>query len=149
MSETTARTLFSATCLAGMTIIAVAALLEILRQRKGESLLRASQFRLRIFSALVWVILLGAFAFAVAFLWPEKGDDEMMYKFASVIGGSIALLLIALFLLLYDVWQVGRQRRITELKFNQQLGNMAREEIEKIQKEKPGLEETSNTEGTP
>lgn len=136
MSENTVRTLFSATCLAGVTIVALAAILEIARQRKGESLLRAGQFRLRIFSALVWMILLGALAYAVAFLWPQPSDTAMMRKFASVIGGSLSLLLIALFLLFYDVWQVGRQRRLTELKFNQQLNNMAREEIEKIQHEK-------------
>lgn len=136
MSEITARTLFSATCLAGVTIIVVAAILEILRQRKGESLLRAGQFRLRIFSALVWIILLGALAFAVAFLWPHKGDTVMMRKFAGLIGGSLTLLLIALFLLAYDFWQINRQRKITELKFSRQLDEMARAEIEKIQHEK-------------
>ena len=136
MSETTARTLFAATCMAGVTIIAVAAILEIIRQRKGESMLRAGQFRLRIFSSLIWIILLGAMAIAVMFLWPQKGDLVMMRKFASVIGGSLSLLFIALFLLAYDFWQINRQRQITELKFNHQLDDMAREEIEKIQHEK-------------
>jgi len=147
MSETTARTLFSATCLAGVTVIAVAAILEIIRQRKGESLLRAGQFRLRIFSALIWIILLGAMAIAVAFLWPQKGDFATMRKFASVLGGSLSLLLIALFLLAYDFWQINRQRQITELKFNHQLDDMARAEIEKIQHEKT-VEKAPNTDGT-
>lgn len=144
MSETTARTLFAATCMAGVTIIAVAAVLEIIRQRKGESLLRAGQFRLRIFSALIWIIMLGAMAIAVAFLWPQKGDLIMMRKFAGVIGGSLSLLLIALFLLAYDVWQINRQRQVTELKFNHQLDDMAREEIKKIQHEKMA-KKTSDT----
>ena len=135
MSENTARTVFSATCLAGVTIIAVGAGLEILRQRRGEGLLRASQFRLRIFSALVWMILLGSLAYAVAFLWPHGRDPIMMKKFASVVSGSLSLLMIALFLLAYDVWQIGQQRRLSELRFGRNLEVMAREEIEKIQLE--------------
>ena len=136
MSEATARTLFSASCLAGVAIIALGALMEIVRQKRGESMLRAGQFRLRIFSALVWMILLGSLAYAVAFLWPQRGDAVMMKKFASVIGGSLSLLLIALFLLAYDVWQVGQQRRLSERKFNRNLETMAREEIEKAKREK-------------
>lgn len=147
MSETTARTLFAATCMAGVTIIAVAAILEIIRQRKGESLLRASQFRLRIFSSLIWIILLGAMAIAVAFLWPQKGDLVMMRKFAGVLGGSLSLLFIALFLLAYDFWQINRQRQITELKFNHQLDDLARAEIEKIQHQKNAAK-TSDADGT-
>ena len=147
MSETTARTLFAATCMAGVTIIAVAAILEIIRQRKGESLLRASQFRLRIFSSLIWIILLGAMAIAVAFLWPQKSDLVMMRKFAGVLGGSLSLLFIALFLLAYDFWQINRQRQITELKFNHQLDDLARAEIEKIQHQKNAAK-TSDADGT-
>lgn len=144
MSEITARTIFSATCLASMTVIAVAAFLEILRQRKNESLLRPGQFRLRIFSTLVWMILLGSLAYAVAFLWPQKGDTATMQKFAAVVGGSLSLLLIALFLLAYDFWQINRQRQITEMKFKRQLDDMAREEIEKIQHQKiPDADGTS------
>ena len=136
MSETTTRVVFSGTCIAGVAIIAVAAVMEIVRQKRGESLLRAGQFRLRIFSALVWMILLGSLAYAVAFLWPQGRDPIMMRKFASVIGGSLSLLFIALFLLAYDVWQVGQQRRTSERKFNRNLEEMARMEIEKIQLEK-------------
>ena len=143
MSEATARTLFSATCLAGVAIIVVAALMEILRQKRGESLLRAGQFRLRIFSALVWVILLGSLAYAVAFLWPHGRDPIMMKKFAAVIGGSLSLLMIALFLLAYDVWQIGQQRRSSERKFNRNLEVMAREEIEKVRLEKQQQSTTS------
>jgi len=121
--------------------------MEVLRQKRGESVLRASQFRLRIFSALVWVILLGSLAYAVAFLWPQGRDPIMMKKFAGVIGGSLSLLFIALFLLAYDVWQVGQQRRLTERKFNRNLETMAREEIEKakleIQLEKKQEQETA------
>ena len=136
MSEITTRVVFSGTCIAGVAIIAVAAIMEIVRQKRGESLLRVGQFRLRIFSALVWMILLGSLAYAVAFLWPQGRDPITMRKFASVIGGSLSLLFIALFLLAYDVWQVGQQRRTSERKFNRNLEEMARMEIEKIQSEK-------------
>lgn len=130
MSDTTARAIFSGLCLVAMLAIAVGGVLEILRQMRGESLLRPSQFLLRIFSALVWIILLGALSFAVAFLWPH--DRASARPFLTMVSGALVLFVIALFLLAYDVWQTQRQRRISERRFDHQLEDLAREEIAKI-----------------
>ena len=131
MSDTTARAIFSGLCLAAMLAIAVGGVLEILRQTRGESLLRPGQFRLRIFSALVWIILLGALSFAVAFLWPH--DKNSARQFLAMFSGAMFLFVIALFLLAYDVWQTNRQRQISERRFEHQLEDLAREEIAKTQ----------------
>lgn len=137
MNEITARTIFSVCCLLGVVAIGVGAFLEILRQQRGESLLRPGQFRLRIFSSLIWIVLLGSFVYAVAFLWPQGRDQETARKFLALISGSLSLLLIALMLLAYDVWQVGRQRRLREKEFQNQLEGMAHAEIQKISQQKP------------
>jgi amino acid permease len=143
MSDSTARAIFSGLCLAAMLAIAVGGVLEILRQTRGESVLRPGQFRLRIFSSLVWIILLGALAFAVAFLWPH--DKESARKFVTMVSGAMTLFVIALFLLAYDVWQTNRQRQITERRFDHQLEDLAREEIAKIKMQKTTKENDAET----
>jgi hypothetical protein len=143
MSDTTARAIFSGLCLVAILIVAIGAVLEVLRQTRGESLLRPGQFRLRIFSALVWMILLGALSFAVAFLWPH--DKDSARKFVSVVSGSLVLLLIALLLLAYDVWQTTCQRQLSERRFDHQLEDLAREEIAKIQAQKTTSESSIET----
>jgi type VI protein secretion system component VasK len=144
MSDTTARAIFSGLCLVAMLVIAIGGVLEILRQTRGESLLRPGQFRLRIFSALVWIILLGALSFAVAFLWPY--DKDSARKFASVVSGALILLVIALLLLAYDVWQTTRQRQLSKRRFDHQLEDLAREEIAKIQAQKSAESRIENQE---
>lgn len=143
MSDITARTIFSILCLLALIAVAAGGVLEVLRQTRGESLLRPGQFRLRIFSVFVWIILLGSLSFAVSFLWPS--DKASATKFVAVVSGSLMLLLIALFLLAYDVWQVGKQRRASERKFEQQLEGMAREEIDKAKLHKQPASENEAT----
>ena len=136
MAAGTAKTVFVMSCLLCMIAIAIGAGLEVWRQKRGESLLRPSQFRLRIFSAVIWMIALGSLAYAVAFLWPNPALDLMARraqaeKFLSLISGAMMLLLIGVVLLGYDMWQLARERRLKEAQFNLQLLDMAREEIEK------------------
>lgn len=131
MSDTTGRMIFAMLCLLAMVAITGGMVLELLRFRRGESLLRPGQLGLRIFSAFVWLILLGSLAYAVMMLWPY--DVASARKFAAVVSGSLCLLFIAIFLLAYDVWQVGRQRRLQERTFQRNLEGFAREEIQKIQ----------------
>ena len=146
MAAGTAKSVFVMSCLLCMIAIAIGAGLEVWRQKRGESLLRPSQFRLRIFSALIWMIALGSLAYAVAFLWPnpelsliERRDQAQ--KFLSLISGSLMLLLIGLVLLGYDMWQLARERRLKQAQFNLQLLDMAREEIEKAKSASPSPEE--------
>lgn len=133
MSDATGRMIFAMLCLLAMVAITGGGILELLRFRRGESLLRPSQLALRIFSALVWLVLLGSLAYAVTMLWPNPQDVSSARKFAAVVSGSLSLLFIAIFLLAYDVWQVSRQRRLQERTFQRNLEGFAREEIQKIQ----------------
>lgn len=136
MNETTVRSLFSIVCVLAMVAVAGGGILEILRRKRGESLLRAGQFFLRIFSVFVWLILLGSLAYAVSFLWPH--DEKSVRQFLAVISGVFSLLLIALLLLAYDLWQVGRQRRASHRSFEQQLEKLARDEAQKLEAVKKG-----------
>jgi hypothetical protein len=131
MSDATGRMIFAMLCLLAMIAITGGGVLELLRFKRGESMLRRGQLGLRLFSAFVWLILLGSLAYAVMLLWPT--DVASARKFAAVISGSLFLLFIAIFLLAYDVWQVGRQRRLQERTFQRNLEGFAREEIQKIQ----------------
>jgi len=131
MSDATGRMIFAMLCLLAMIAITGGGVLEILRFKRGESMLRPGQLGLRLFSALVWLILLGSLAYGVMLLWPT--DAASARKFAAVISGALFLLFIAIFLLAYDVWQVGRQRRLQERTFQRNLEGFAREEIQKIQ----------------
>jgi uncharacterized membrane protein YhaH (DUF805 family) len=122
MSDATGRMIFAMLCLLAMIAITGGGVLELLRFKRGESMLRRGQLGLRLFSAFVWLILLGSLAYVAS-----------ARKFAAVISGSLFLLFIAIFLLAYDVWQVGRQRRLQERTFQRNLEGFAREEIQKIQ----------------
>jgi hypothetical protein len=138
MTGGSAQTVFVVSCLLGLVAIAVGALLEITRQRRGESLLRPSLFRLRIVSALIWILTLGSLAYAVAFLWPQHDAAFALRraqaeKFLSVVSGALLLLLIGVLLLAYDMWQLARERRLKEAQFHLQMANMAQAEIEKAQ----------------
>ena len=75
MNDATARAIFSILCLLAALAVATGGVLEVLRQQRGESLLRPGQFGLRLFSVLVWIILLGSLSYAVAFLWPHDKDS--------------------------------------------------------------------------
>lgn len=133
MSDATGRMIFAMLCLLAMVAITGGGVLELLRFKRGESMLRAGQLGLRLFSAFVWLILLGSLAYAVMLLWPNPNDIASARKFAALISGSLFLLFIAILLLAYDVWQVGRQRRLQERTFQRNLEGFAREEIQKIQ----------------
>lgn len=130
MNETNVRAVFSIICVLAMFAVAGGGIVEILRRKQGESLLRTGQFRLRMFSVFVWLILLGSLAYAVSFLWPH--DERSVQQFLAVISGVFSLLIIALLLLAYDLWQVGRQRRASHQSFERQLEQLAREEARKV-----------------
>ena len=141
-----ARTAFALLCLLAMVAVAGGAALEIGRARReagevtiaaddatlGRAIVPPNQLRLRLFSALIWMLSLASFAFAMVWLWPAKGDTVMARKFISVVSGAFLLLLIALWLLLYDVWQVGRRRRAREKVFERELEILAQQEIERL-----------------
>lgn len=135
MTASSAKTIFAVSCLLCFIAIAIGAILEVVRQQRGESLLRPSQFRLRMLSAFVWMIALASLAYAVSFLWPQKGDLAQARKFLSLISGAFSLIFIAVLLLGYDMWQLARERKIKETQFQLNLASLALEEIEKARHE--------------
>lgn len=155
MSQLAAKNGFGILCLIAMILVATGALLEIARTRRGESILTPNQFRLRMLSALVWLTILGSLSYAVIFLWPQRGDLAGQRKFISVVSGSILLLIIGFFLFAYDMWQLARQRRLQEARFNLQVTQMARDEIARAAEHtkssvevSPGENGTAGTDGS-
>lgn len=130
------RNIFALLCLLGIVAVAVVAVLEIRRVRRGESLVTIGQFRLRMLSALVWMILLGSTSYAILVLWPEPNDAVKALRFFSVVCGIVLLLIIALLLMAYDLWQFSLQRRLREAEFNRQLAAMAQAEIQRAQEKR-------------
>lgn len=137
---------FGLLCLAGLIAVAVGAVLEIGRARRaaqesmpadGAPLVGVNQFRLRILSAVVWMIVLGALAYATMFLWPTPGDMVTARRFVALVSGAVSLIVIGLFLLAYDMWLVSRRRRMQEKYFERQLNEMAQAEIERLAAQHP------------
>jgi type VI protein secretion system component VasK len=144
----TERAIFALICCIGVIAVAVGALLEVGRIRRGDSIIPPRQFRLRLFSALIWAITLASLAYAVLFLWPQRGEREQATRFLSVMSGVVLLIAIGLILLAYDFWLVGQARRLQQAKFERNierdLDAMGRAEIERVQQER-----TSTTEPSP
>jgi hypothetical protein len=138
-----ARNIFALLCLLGIIAVAVAAVLEIRRMRRGESLITAGQFRLRLLSAVIWMILLGSTSYAILALWPQPGDAVRAVRFFSVVSGIVLLLIIALLLMAYDLWQFSIQRRIREAEFNRELAAMAQAEIQRAQEKRDAAKKDS------
>jgi hypothetical protein len=133
MADPVAKNIFAIVCLLGVVAVATVAALEVNRMRRGESLITPRQFRLRMISAVIWMVLLGSTAYAMLFLWPAPGDLVAGRHFLRVMLGVILLLLIALLLFIVDLMQLRRERRLYEMQFSEQLASLAQAEIERAQ----------------
>lgn len=133
MADPVAKNIFAITCLIGVVAVATVAILEINRMRRGDSLITVRQFRLRMISAVIWMVLLGSTAYALLFLWPARGDLDAGRHFLRVMLGVISLLVIALVLFIVDLLQLRSERRQYELQFQEQLTSLAQEEIQRAQ----------------
>lgn len=120
MSSGLPRSIFIASCLIGLVLVATAALVEISRHRRHETYITPVQFRLRMFNAVLWLVLLGSSAYAVTYLWPVANRQQAR-QFLSVMSGVFLLLMIALLLLLLDVMMVVQQQRKLRGLFDQRL----------------------------
>lgn len=143
MNPANFRLAFGLLCIAALLAVAIGALLEIARARRAvlggdatvetSTLVSRNQFRLRMLSAVVWMIVLASLAYATLMLWPAPGDSVTARRFVAVVSGALLLILIGLFLLAYDMWLVGRQRRLQEKQFERQLNDLAQSEIERLE----------------
>ena len=134
-SMATERAIFALVCCIGVIAVAVGALLEVRRARRDDSIIPPRQFRMRVFSALIWAITLGSLAYTVLFLWPEQGDRDQAKRFLSVVSGVVLLVAIGLILLAYDFWLVGQARRLQQARFERNIDEMGRAEIERVRQE--------------
>jgi len=139
-----ARTIFALICLLGIIAVGIAALFEFRRMHRGESVITSTQFRLRMFSAWIWMVLLGSTSYAILMLWPETGNlgagarptpEQTLQakRFLSVISGVFLLLIIALGLIAYDLVLFARQRKQKQAEFNRELAALAEIEIARLQ----------------
>ena len=131
----TERIIFALICCIGIIAVATGAALEIRRARRGRSIIPPRQIRLRLFSALIWIITLGSLSYAVLLLWSEPGDLAQARRFVGVISGVMLLIVIGLLLVAYDLWLVGQARRLQQAKFKLNMDDLARAEIERVQQE--------------
>jgi hypothetical protein len=97
------------------------------------------QFRFRLLSALIWMIVLGSLCYATTALWPDRSSPmalEQMRRFVTVVLAALSLLLVAFGLFIYDVIQLSRERRAQTARFHQGLADMARSEAAKLQQKR-------------
>ncbi len=94
------------------------------------------QLRLRLLSAVLWMAVLGTLAYAVTALWPLEGRTlqgrAQASRFAWVVIAALGLMLVAFALLVYDVIQVARERRLQTARLHQSLADLARAEAERL-----------------
>jgi len=137
----TSRVAFALACVLGIVLIAVGAGLEINRYNRGGGLVSRQQFRLRLISAATWIASLATFFWAVTWLWPDAAPVRgavsplalaQAKRFMLVVLGALALVIIALFLLVVDVWQTGLTRRLIQARAQASRAALAREEIAKL-----------------
>jgi hypothetical protein len=168
MSESTTRYIYALLCGLGMVAIGIGAVLEIARFRRnarqasgstvadvdtsgnpvvvpGGNIISLRQFRFRLVSAVIWMIVLGTLSYAITALWPERTSPlarEQVRHFLTVVGAALSLLLVAVALFIYDVIQLSRERRAQTARFYHGLAEMARHEAAQLQ-ERKRLQESS------
>ena len=135
----TSRVIFAVFCILGIVAIIAGAGIEIVRFRRGDGLIATRQFRWRLVSAVIWIMTLATFFYAVTWLWPNGGTTPLAHaqakRFLLVVLGALALLMVALFLLLADVWQTAYTRRLYEARAKAKFAALTREEAAKLREE--------------
>lgn len=135
MTDSTPRFIFAGFCVLCLTAIWCGALFEIGRQKRGGAISKR-HFRWRMISVALWTLILGALAFATLRFWPEsRADIVNARRFLAITSTAIALLLPAFLLLIFDFYLTAQTRRLQTARANQDLGEIARFEIERAQAE--------------
>jgi cytochrome c-type biogenesis protein CcmH/NrfF len=140
MSAEFQRGIFALLCVLGVITVVVGIWLETARARRGESLLSPRHFRLRLISALIWIIILFSVAGLATIWFPgPPATKEQVLRSASVLSGVLWLITIALILLAGDMWLLARARRRVELQqsiqFSQQFRDLAETETARLRSE--------------
>lgn len=137
MNDSTLRFLSAAFCLLCLTAVWCGAGLEIGRQKRAATISQR-HFRWRMIAAALWTLILGLLAYATLRYWPSGPKYSAQYTesarhFVPLASTAIALLLPAFLLLIFDFYLTAQSRRLQTAHLNQDLGALARREIEQAQ----------------
>jgi hypothetical protein len=139
MNDSTPRFIFAALCLLGLITIWCGAVFEARRQQKSPTISKR-HFRWRMVSALLWTLILGSLAYATLFTWPVPKDYDSVRRFGAILAGSLMLMMVAFMVIIFDFYLTAQTRRIQTARMQQDLGEIARVEIERAQREKKQAE---------
>lgn len=109
-SEETVRIIFAMLCCVGIVAIGTAATLEIRRMRRGEALISPRHFRWRMISTTLWVFIFAVLAYATTVAWPERGDREAVIRMGNILGGCMALMMVAMVIFSVDLMVTLRKK---------------------------------------
>lgn len=148
MTADLARGIFGLLCLLCAIVIITGAWLEMTRVRQGNSLLAPRHYRLRLFSALIWIVNVLSLAGAVTVWWPEtNATRNEKWQFISVMNGVFCLTLLGVLFLGIDMWMLSSARRKVEreqaLLFSEQLRDLAQKETMRLRGEQAQNPQTS------
>lgn len=137
------RLVFSAICAAGIVAIAVAAVFERGRLKRGVSALSARHFRWRMVSALLWILILASLGTATLFFWPpanltpaqlSPAQLVSVRRFTGLVSGAMVLLMLAIVIMTFDFYFTLLAQKRATLEFSRDRAQKAREEIERATK---------------
>ena len=130
------RQIFGALCVAGMCAIIAGLLFESGRLKRGDSVLSPRQMRWRIVGGALWVLVLGSFAYATIFLWPNNLNDVITgRRFLAVMAGASVLLVIALIITAFDAYLTLKGAQLQREKFARNADKLAQAEIDRVRTE--------------
>jgi hypothetical protein len=140
MTDEVQRGGFALLCVLCAIAITTGGWIEMARVRRGESLLAPRHFRVRLLSAAIWVFALLSLAGAVTIWWPKVNAtfNQRLQSFA-ILNGAFCLIVVALLLLVVDMWMLASARRKVEreqtLRFSEQLRDLAEKETVRLRAE--------------
>lgn len=138
MTSPTGRMVFALLCVLGIIALAGGLLFEIGRQKRAGSatLVSPRQFRVRVISAVVWMGVLGLFAYAMMFLWPTAGKTPegaaQAKNFILTMGAAVTLICIGIMLLCYDIIVLLKAQRQQSARVYAQFAESVRAEAEAL-----------------
>lgn len=137
------RGIFALLCLLCAITILTSAWLEMVRIRRGESLLKPRHFRLRLLSAVIWTLILLSVAGGVTVWWPAtNATKNQQVQFVALMNGALWLIMIGLLLLMIDMWMLSSARRRVEreqtIRFADELRELAEKETLRLRSEQTG-----------
>ena len=146
VNSSPSRVAFATLCAFGILVIAYGAALEISRQKRGGGIVSPRQFRVRMVSAAVWMVILAANFYAVTALWPTAeykspgvltaASKAQARLFIQVVGASFSLVFVGLFLFFIDMRHTARERHELELQHVGALAALAQDAAERLKGQK-------------